>query len=277
MVHCKPLSENKNVPATSLSESVPSGFAHFMALVAIECEHPGSPPKTVLDRDTSSALADALAHDLAAHVPEIRSLDFVMVGAVYDQAQLLRPGWSLHAALGEALDRLPTASAQGHVVALGAHAGKLPLPALEPEAELLGSPMLVMPWLLSGPVDIINSVASRLERELLDTGLISAELALAIGEAFGVKCAHARHMTVLDLCALTCAQYEHAGMAGLWQIIETALLRMNEPLGVNLDGGGSLHYGDGTVHGQNLVGQGLALHRAILAAHGLNLETEPAH
>lgn len=277
MVHCKPLSENQNVSATSLSESVPSESAHFMALIAIECEHPGSPPKTVLDRDTSSALADALAHDLAAHVPEIRSLDFVMVGAVYDQAQLLRPGWSLHAALGEALDRLPTASTQGHVVALGAHAGELPLSALEPEADLLGSPMLVMPWLLSGPVDIIDTVARRLERELLDTGLISAELALAIGEAFGVKSAHARHMTVLDLCALACAQYEHAGMAGLWQIIETALLRTDQALSVGLDGGGSLHYHDGTVRGESLSGQGLALHHAILAAHGLKLETAPAH
>ena len=104
MVHCTSPSENRNVPAAPSPDPRAGGSAHFMALIAIECEHPGLPPRTVVDRDTSSALADALAHDLASHLPEIRELDFVMVGAVYDQAQLLRPGWPLHAALGEALD-----------------------------------------------------------------------------------------------------------------------------------------------------------------------------
>lgn len=248
-----------------------------MALIAIECEHPGLPPRTVVDRDTSSALADALAHDLASHLPEIRELDFVMVGAVYDQAQLLRPGWPLHAALGEALERLPSSSATGHVVALGAHENQLPLKSLEPETGLLGSPMLVMPWLLSGPVDIIDRAARRLEQELLDQGLISAELALAIGEAFGVKSAHARHMTVLDLCALSCAQYEHAGMAGLWQIIEGALLRMDQPVSALLESGGTLHYRDGHVRAESLPASQAAMHSAILAAHGISFTNDPLH
>lgn len=248
-----------------------------MALVAIECEHPEAPTTTTLDRDTASVLADALAHDLARLVPEIRNLDFVMVGAVYDQAQLLRPGWPLHAALAEALVQLPTAGRVGHVIALGSHAGRLPLPALEPESRLLGSPLLVMPWLLSGSVDVIAEVAPRLERELLDTGLIGAELALALGEAFGVKTAHARHLTTLDLCALTCAQYEHAGLAALWQVIESALLRMDQPVSVQLDSGGMLHYREGHVCAESLPPAQAAMHEAILAAHGIPMGHDPLH
>ena len=266
MVHCGSHCENRNVPAGS----------HFLALVAIECEQPGIPPVIALDRATASILADALAHDLAVHVPEIRELDFVFVGALYDQSQLLRPGWPLHAALGDALERLPRKAGDGHVIALGAHEGKLPLSALEPETRLLGSPMLVMPWLLCGNPETIHRVGQRLEHGLFDNGLIGAELALAIGEAFAVKTAHARHLTTLDLCALTCAQYEHAGLGEIWQIIETALLRPDQEHAVTL-GDGSLRYRHGGVESDASEPRQLAHSRAILAAHGLELMATPRH
>lgn len=249
---------------------------NFLALVAIECEAPGVPPTTALDRATASVLADALAHDLAAHVPEIRELDFVFVGALYDQAQLLRPGWPLHAALAEALARLPRTAAGAHVVALGAHEGKLPLATLEPEIALLGSPMLVMPWLLSGSPTLIDRVGQRLEKDLFDHGLIGAELALAIGEAFGVKTSHARHLTTLDLCALASAQYQHAGLDALWQIIETGLLRADAEEHTVLADGSRLHYRDGRVECDSTDPRYLAHSRAILAAHGFELSPPQA-
>lgn len=243
---------------------------NFLALVAIECEAPGVPPNTSLDRATASVLADALAHDLATHIAEIRDLDFVFVGALYDQAQLLRPHWPLHLALADALERLPRNSADGHVIALGAHEGKLPLADLEPDTRLFGSPMLVMPWLLSGDPETIDTVGQRLERGLFDNGLIGAELALAIGEAFGIKTAHARHMTTLDLCALTCAQYQHADLGDIWQIIETALLRPDQEHAVTL-ADGHLRYRAETVECDATDRRQLAQSRAILAAHGLEL------
>jgi len=232
------------------------------------------PPVTTLDRATASVLADAFAHDLVAHVPEIRQLDFVVVAALYDQAQLLRPQWPLHAALADALDRLPRSAGDGHIVALGSHDGRLPHASLEPEIGLLGSPMLVMPWLLSGPADIVEAVARRLEEELIERGLIGAELALAIGEAFGIKTAHARHMTTLDLCALACAQYEHADLGELWQIVETAVLRPGQYQAVTLDDGTVLEFRDGIVHSDSIDARRLAQTRAILGAHGIALNAE---
>lgn len=270
MVHCGSHCENRNVPAPPLSSRADLAHTHFLALIAIECEVPGIPPVTALDRGTASVLADALALDLATHIPEIRELDFVFIGALYDQAQLLRPGWPLHAALAEALDRLPRSAVGGHVVALGAHQGKLPLADLEPDVRLLGSPMLVMPWLLSGDPEMIGRVGQRLERSLFDNGLIGAELALAIGEAFGIKTAHARHMTTLDQCALTCAQYQHAELGGIWQIIETALLRPDQEHVVTL-ADGSLRYRAGIVESDATDRRQLAHAGAILAAHGLEL------
>lgn len=260
MLHCRPRLLPNQTSSTALN---------FLALVAVECEVPGVPPATTLDRATASILADALALDLATHVPEISQLDFVVVGALYDQAQLLRPQWPIHAALADALERLPRQAGDTHVVALGSHHARLPHAILEPEIELLGSPMLVMPWLLSGSTAIIGTVARRLEQELMERGLIGAELALAIGEAFGIKTAHARHMTTLDLCALTCAQYEHAGLGGLWQIIETALLRPEQEHAVTLEDGSLLRYRNSTVHFEPHGSRLLAPCRAILGAHGI--------
>ena len=257
------------MPAPSHSANPEVTQSHLLALVAIECEVPGVPPVTSLDRATASVLADALAHDLAVQIPEIRELDFVFVGALYDQAQLLRPRWPLHAALAEALERLPRNAGGAHVVALGSHEGRLPLADLEPQTDLLGSPMLVMPWLLSGPTEIIDKVGQRLERELLEQGLIGPELALAIGETFGIKTTHARHLTTLDLCAMACAQYEHAGLGGIWQIIEAALLKPDEEQTVTMDDGGSVHYEAGKVEIDCSDRLRTAQFRAILAAHGI--------
>jgi len=195
-----------------------------------------------------------------------------VVAALYDQAQLLRPQWPLHAALADALERLPRRAGDGHVVALGSHDGRLPHASLEPEIGLLGSPMLVMPWLLSGPADIVGAVALRLEQELIERGLIGAELALAIGEAFGIKTAHARHMTTLDLCALACAQYQHAELGELWQIVETALLRPGKDLAVTLEDGSSFEIRDGIVRCESSDARRIAQTRAILGAHGIALQ-----
>jgi hypothetical protein len=271
MVHCGSHCENRDVSALPPSKADQSPQSHVAALIAIECEAPGAPPRCVLDRGTAAALADAVAHDLATAVPEVNGLDFVFVGALYDQAQLLRPGWPLHATLADALERLPRGSDAAHVIALGAHEGKLPLKPLEPETALFGSPMLVVPWLLSGPSALVAAVGLRLERELLDQGLIGAELALAIGEAFGIKTTHARHMTTLDLCALACAQYEHAELGALWQVIEAALLKPDQDQLATLADGSVLHYRQGRVECNSQDQRRMAQTRAILAAHGLEL------
>jgi hypothetical protein len=271
MVHCGSHCENRDVSVLPHPKTDESAHSQVAALIAIECEAPGAPPRWSLDRETAAALADAVAHDLATQVPEVNGLDFVFVGALYDQAQVLRPGWPLHAALADALERLPRASGAAHVVALGAHEGHLPLQSLEPETGLFGSPMLVTPWLLSGPSARIARVGQRLECELLEQGLIGAELALAIGEAFGIKTTHARHMTTLDLCALACAQYEHAELGALWQLIEAALLRPDQDQRATLADGSVLHYRQGLVECNSQDHRRVAQARAIFAAHGLEL------
>jgi hypothetical protein len=242
-----------------------------MALLAVECDSAGIPPRVVIGRTEATALVDALAADLARHEPGVGTLDLVGIGAVYDQAQLLRPGWPLHAALGEAAFGMPGDASSARILALGAHGGRMPSAMLKPERELLGSPMLVLPWLLTGVDDVVAAVGRRLEEHLLERGHAGAALALALGDAFGVKVTHARHMTALDLCALTCAQYEHAGLGAVWQMVEAALLAPQLPRDATLPNGDRLAWRDGIVASDTRdarLRDGCAL---VLAAHGLAL------
>ena len=110
----------------------------------------------------------------------------------------------------------------------------------------------------------------RFERKLLDGGMGSSELALALQDAFGIQVRHVQHLTVFDLCAVTCAQYEHAGFGPVWQLIENALLTPDRDHHVEVDGQ------DWRGHGSHVLVQGNSPasghYRAILAAHGIRVE-----
>ncbi len=267
MVHCS-LNSRACEADTMDSSSTCAG------LVAIECEEPGPPPRATLARADAETLAAHLAADLGRHLGNTTSLDLVSVGALYDQAQLLRPGWPLHAALSEATVGLPGRATSGRILALGTHAGSMPSPALEPERAMLGSPMLVLPWLLAGTDEAIVAVGRRLEEHLLEHGHAGAALALAVGDAFGVKVTHARHLTVLDACALACAQYEHAGLGAVWQVIEAALLAPDIARVATLSNGDHLALRDGIIATDTRDARLREVCAVVLSAHGLTLSAE---
>lgn len=250
-----------------------SSLLHCAAALAIECEQAGPPVAATLDRQHAERYGDALAGDLLRLFPDVADLDLVCVGAMYDQAQLLRPGWPLHAALAGLDARFGSAERPARVLAVGAHAGRFPDAALDPDTRLHGSAMLVMPWLLRGEPSRIATTGARLERELLDRGMAGADFALTLRELLGMPIRHVRHLTVFDLCALACAQYEHAGLGALWQIIETALLAPEREQVTTLPDGMRLRWrgGDG-VEAEAVDDRRRFMQcAAILGAHGLTL------
>lgn len=248
-----------------------SDLLHSPAVLAIECELAEAPALTMLDRLAAERFGAALAQDLARLVPGIESVDLVCSAALYDQAQILRPGWPVHAALADLRDRLAAGAIQASVMSIGAHAGRMPMPALEPDPHLHGSAMLLMPWLLRGERDTIAAITAQLERDLLDRGMASASFALDLRDLLGFPIQHVRHMTVYDLCALTSAQYEHAGLGSIWQIIENALLAGDREEATTLADGSTLHYRAGEIVSDTDDPRLRAQCRAILAAHGLML------
>lgn len=251
----------------------PSGPARssVLGLLAIECNEPGRPPRAIADRSHSEHIAAAIAQDLLKLDSTVSTLDLAVAGALFDQAQILRPGWPAHAALLELQSRVSSVAARAEVLALAAHDGAMPLPELEPESRLFGSPLLILPWVLHGDAEVATATASRFERDLLDRGMASSELALALQDAFGIAVRHVQHLTVFDLCAIGCAQYQQAGYAALWQLIENALLTPTREHAVEIDGERWVNRG-GTVS-TDASSSAQAHRRAILAAHGITLTT----
>jgi len=70
----------------------------------------------------------------------------------------------------------------------------------------------------------VARVGETLERDLMERGMAGAETALFAQEAFGLRVEHARYLTLHDLAAMMALQYEHAGLAPLWPVVEAALL-----------------------------------------------------
>jgi hypothetical protein len=75
--------------------------------------------------------------------------------------------------------------------------------------------------------------------------MAAADTALAAQDAFGLQVEHARYLTVHDLAAMTSIQYEHAGLAPLWPLLETALLRPIQQAWLDQPPEPLLHYTDG--------------------------------
>lgn len=221
------------------------GTLHVLGALAFELRGGADVAGDRLEQADAGVLADHIATDLARFAPGAAELELVLVGAHYDPVELLRPGWPLHRELDALAARAP-GRARGRVVAFGASAGQLP-GDLTPSPDFVGGPLRLLPFVLGGDPADVAAVGERFEHELLETGMAGAATALAAQELFGLDVEHARYLTVHDLAAMTSLQYEHAGLAPLWPVIETALLAPEGEAWLDQGPEPLLHYADGEV------------------------------
>ena len=193
---------------------------------------PGSPVGALsLAQADAGRLGERVAADLARFQPEAATLELALAGAHYDPVEALRPGWPLHRELDQLAARAPGrdialgggAADAGRIIAFGAHDGRLP-DMLMPDPGQAGGPLRILPFVLTGDPDTVASVGDAFERDLVETGMAGAATALLAQELFGLRVEHARYLTLHDLLAMTALQYEHAGLAPLWPMLEAALL-----------------------------------------------------
>jgi hypothetical protein len=194
---------------------------HCFGALALETAAP--PARLALPRDAADALAQHVAIDLQRLVPGVAALDLALLAAHFDPAELLRPGWPRHAALAGLAASAPGAG-RGRVIAFGVGDDGAPLPGLAPDPTLQGGPLRLLPFVLLGEATACAAAGAAMEAELLERGMAGAATALHCQDVFGAKLEHARYLTLHDLCAMTAMQYEHAGLAPLWPLLETALL-----------------------------------------------------
>ncbi|WP_297876859.1 hypothetical protein [Silanimonas sp.] len=199
-----------------------------LGVIAIELAGEAPVGRNALPQAEAGDWAAGIAADLARVVAEAASLDLVVAAALYDPSEILRPNVPRHALLESYAARVP-GEAGGRVIAFGAGTDGLPAD-LAPQTDLAGGPLRVLPFLLRGPAEAVKRVGEALEERLLDTGMANAGTALATQSAFGLRVEHMRYLTLHDLMAMMAMQYEHAGLAGLWPMIEAALFGDDEEL-----------------------------------------------
>jgi len=208
-------------PSNRMSSPLLNPALTLCGALALELSEPASNIHP-LPRDLAGTLAQLLAHDLAEFDARAKQLSMSTVGAHYDPVELLCPGWPILAELDQLGARAPGQD-RARVLAFGASAGQLP-GKLQPAEQHLGGLLRVIPFVLRGEADMVAMLGARLEHELIEYGMAGAQTALMAQDAFVAKVEHARYLTLHDLCAMTALQYEHAGLAPLWPLIETALL-----------------------------------------------------
>ncbi len=199
-----------------------SAIVILHAVLACELSPQPAPERLLLERAGGDALAGAIADDLQRLLPGIEHARLLLGTGLLDAAEILRPGFAAHAALAELGLRLPRG--HGAVIAIGAHHGRMPAAALTPAAEFSDAPMRYLPLLIEAEAEHADALGTRLEQVLANAGEASARSADVLMRSYGLRLQHARYLSLTDLLALTCVQYEHAGFAAHWPLIEAALL-----------------------------------------------------
>lgn len=196
----------------------------WMGLLALEPVAGALPQRHLLTRATAEGLAAAMGAQLARFLPAEHDYGFVWSAALYDPAQLLRPGFRLHQELGNLfLAGQRAGVSAGHSLTLCESEGQMPTALLVPELTIGGGTLFTIPVVVSGSEDAIAAASERLELELYGEGLADAAVVFELARDLGVAFEHVRWMSLLDLSAMMAAQLDHVGFGFAWQLVEELL------------------------------------------------------
>ena len=218
--------------------------------LALELSEGEAPSQRTLSRDQAAELANLVASDLHALIPEVNEARLALAGTLLDSVELLRPGFPVWTTLDELARRVP----RGHldnVVAFGSHAGQMPAPVLEPSAEFGAGPLRLIPMSLLAPPELAGDLAEALEDQLIACGEAGKHTADWLMRTLDMRLEHARYLSRNDVLAMASAQYASVNLAALWDLLEVALLTPEQDATVMSARGLSLQFAAGRVLAQS--------------------------
>ena len=222
-------------------------------LVAVETdplryhgEHPLQPAP--LEASEAEQLLAHVAADLGRLFPAAQRFGLCGVGALYDQAQVLRPGWPLFRAMRDvARRRWKRQGDRTGLLSIGAADGHLPREELTPDPALPPGMLQLIALQLHGPAQELAALEDDMEHRFMEEGQLSPLTARAIERAFGVTSTHVRFLTLTDLRAMLTLQLEHFGFDALANLLDAALEGEPETREVRGPGGQRYRWQDGSV------------------------------
>lgn len=194
-------------------------------------------PRLLGEGEAAQMLAH-LATDLEGLLPGFAQCRLATVGALFDQTQVLRPGYPVCTALAHALASAADSSAGGPVrISLGARHSTIPPEVLQPDDAIPLGILQLLPITVSADATRLAELGTAMEDTFLETGQVSAHTARWLESAFAIRINHARFMTLLDLNAMFRLQLEHFGFLPLWQLLDAALNEQKEECVVEVESG----------------------------------------
>lgn len=196
-------------------------------------------PPPALTREAADVMARAVANDLQRILgEEVTTGGLILLGALYDLTELLRPGLPVAEGL---LDyyrgSLRGGAFEPQMIALGSAGGQFPVPELAPRRAPGSGPLLALPFALVAPGPELEPLREQMENELLGKGRASLETDRTVQQLFSVAPVNLSYATLHDVSALLRVQLEHAGFGPLWELLEGALYRPEEPIAVDTEPG----------------------------------------
>jgi hypothetical protein len=230
-----------------------AGTAFYRALIALETDAtryygPDARRPALLGRADAEQLLAHVAADLGALLPDIGACSLIAAGALFDQTQILRPGYPAFSALEAVSLNDDPARFRPGLVSLGADDGSMPDRALQPDPDIPPGLLQLLPLVVHGPAMTVEALGQAMEYRFLEEGQLSAHSASWLQGAFGVVINHARFMTLTDLNAMLRLQLEHFGFLPLWELLDAALSGAAGPLAVRGQHGVELEWREGAIH-----------------------------
>jgi hypothetical protein len=203
----------------------------------------------LLDRGAAEQVLAHIAADLTVMFPDINQCTMSMAGALFDQTQVLRPELPVYRAL-ESLQQSgnPGEDFQPRLLSIGASDGQMPMQELQPFEDIPLGLLQILPILITGPAEQVDSLTADMEHRFLEQGQLSAHSAKALESQFQISVNHARFMTFTDLNALLHLQLQHYGFLPLWKLLDAAINLPGETLEVGTPDGLKFKWQDGAVH-----------------------------
>lgn len=212
---------------------------HIRLLAGLEIDpgHGNAITRT-LDRHQADTLASHLAGDLHRAVPEVETTMLVTAGTLLEPGEMIRPGFPAWAGLEELAETTLRERGFGaRILAIGAHAGRLPHRDLQPPDTPPQGRFLALPITLICPQEQAVDLKARLESSLFERASLDPPARALLSEATGLDSVHGHLLTLADLIALQHVQLDGAGLGGFWPVVEQSLVDPDQAASHELPGG----------------------------------------
>lgn len=203
----------------------------------------------LLGDDAAQQLLTGVAADLKVLFPAVDHCAVTMPGALFDQTQVLQPGFPVFNAL-ESLQQTASgvSGSKPGLAGIGADQEQMPLAALQPSERIAPGLLQLLPLVVSGTEERIRELTTALKQHSHQQGQISDRTIGCLEENFRISIDQVRFMAITDLCALLRQQLEHFGFLPLWELLDLALNESGNSLEVSTPSGLRFQWHDGAVH-----------------------------